>query len=327
MPKEAAAGRGIMCPMNGTIEIGAVEVFVRVAELRSFRSAGDALGVPRSTVSRRVAELESALGTRLFHRTTRHVELTSAGKTYLRACGPALGTITAAGRALATRPEDAAGRLRVTAAVTLGETLLGEVVAECLARHPQIRLELVLTDRQVDLVAEKFDLAFRSGTLKDTSVVAHELGHGQLRCFASREYLREHGTPLTPRDLRRHDCIVSTPIPPRGVWTFRSRGRAMEVPVRGRLVVNSIRLAMEAAARGLGIARLPGALRLRGALVIEGLAAHQLVEVLDAYAPPARPLYAVHASGGRVSPAARAFLEIAKKYLERLGGQSAATRD
>jgi DNA-binding transcriptional LysR family regulator len=95
----------------------------------------------------------------------------------------------------------------------------------------------------------------------------------------------------------------------------------MEVPVRRRLVVNSIPLALEAAARGLGIARLPGA------LVIEGLAANTLVEVLDAYAPPARSLYAVHASGGRVSPAARAFLEIAKRHLERLGGLGAATRD
>src|SRR5579862_1554740 len=105
-----------MCPMGETIEIGAVEIFVRVAELRSFRAAGDALGVPRSTVSRRVAELESALGTRLFHRTTRHVELTSAGKTYLRACGPALGAIVEASRALATRSEDVdtAVRLRVT---------------------------------------------------------------------------------------------------------------------------------------------------------------------------------------------------------------------
>jgi DNA-binding transcriptional LysR family regulator len=184
-----------------------------------------------------------------------------------------------------------------------------------------MRLELVLTDRHVDLVEEKFDLAFRTGTLKDTSVVAHELGRGQLRCFASREYLRDRGTPLTPRDLRRHECILFTPFAPRGRWTFRSRGRAMEVPVRGRLVVNSIPLAIEAAARGLGIARLPGA------LVIEGLPANQLVEVLDAYAPAARPVYAVHAGGGRVSPAARAFLEIAKRHLERLGGQAAATQD
>src|SRR5258705_12402095 len=98
-----------MCPMNGTIDISSVELFVRVAELRSFRAAGDALGVPRSTVSRRIAELESALGTRLFHRTTRHVELTSAGKSYLRACGPALGTIVEPGRALATGAEDTAG--------------------------------------------------------------------------------------------------------------------------------------------------------------------------------------------------------------------------
>jgi len=307
--------------MSGTIDISAVELFVRVAEQQSFRAAGDALGVPRSTVSRRVAELESALGTRLFHRTTRHVELTSAGKTYLRACGPALGTITEAGRALATRSEDTAGLLRVTAPVTLGERSLGEVVVECLARYPQMRLELVLTDRHVDLVEEKFDLAFRAGTLKDTSVVAHELWRGQLRCYASHSYLRDRGTPLTPRDLRRHDCILFTPHAARGRWTFRSRGRALEVPVRGRFVVNSLPLAIAAAARGLGIARFAGA------LVTEGLAANKLVEVLDAYAPPARSLYAVHASGGRVSPAARAFLEIAKRHLERLGGQAAATRD
>jgi DNA-binding transcriptional LysR family regulator len=307
--------------MSGSLEMGAVELFVRVAELRSFRAAGEALGVPRSTVSRRVAELESALGTRLFHRTTRHVELTSAGKTYLRACGPALGTIMEAGRALATRSMDAVGRLRVTAPVTFGEQSLGEVVAEFLARHPQIQLELVLTDRHVDLAEEKFDLGFRAGTLKDTSVVAHELGRAQLRCFASREYLRDRGTPLTPRDLRRHECILFTPHVPRGRWTFRSRGRAVEVPVRGRLIVNSIPLVIEAAARGLGIGRVARA------AVTEGLAADQLVEVLDAYAPPARPLYAVHASGGRVSPAARAFLEIAKRHLERFGDPAAATRD
>jgi DNA-binding transcriptional LysR family regulator len=296
------------------MDIGAVEIFVRVAELRSFRAAGDALRVPRSTVSRRVAELESALGTRLFHRTTRHVELTSAGKAYVRACGPALQTITEAGGALATSSDDAAGLLRVTAPPTLAETMLGDVVGEYLTRHPQTRLELVLTDRHVDLVEEKLDLAFRSGILKDTSVVAHELDRGQVRCFASREYLRERGEPRSPRDLQRHDCIAFTPIAPRGRWTFRSRGRAMEVPVRSRLVVNSIRLAIDAAARGLGIVRLPGR-----AVVLAGTAAHPLVEVLEAYAPPARPLFAVHASGGRVSPAARAFLEIAKRHFASFG--------
>jgi hypothetical protein len=128
MPGQTGARRGTTRPMSGTIGIGAVELFVRVAELRSFRAAGDATGVPRSTVSRRIAELEGALGTRLFHRTTRQVELTSAAKTCLRACGPAIGAIVAAGRALVTRPEDTAGRLSVTAPVTLGETLLGEVV-------------------------------------------------------------------------------------------------------------------------------------------------------------------------------------------------------
>ncbi len=300
--------------MHGTISIDAVGVFVRVAELRSFRAAGEALGVPRSTVSRRVAELESGLGTRLFHRTTRKVELSSAGKAYLRACAPALQAIAEAGRALAPGVAETAGRLRVTAPVTLAETLFGEVIAECLARHPGLRLELVLTDRHVNLVEEKFDLAFRAGALKDTSIVAHELGHGQLRCFASREYLRDHGTPLAPRDLRKHECILFAPLAAGGRWAFRARGRAIEVPVRGRLVVNSLPLALDAAARGLGIARVPGT------MVADGRAASRLVEVLEAYPQPARPLYAVHASGGRVSPAARAFLEIARRHLKAVFG-------
>src|SRR3984885_10242891 len=201
MSRAQPRARGTMWPMHGTIEVGAVELFVRVAELRSFRGAADASGVPRSTVSRRISELEHALGTRLIERTTRRVELTSAGKTYLRACRPALGMILEAGRALSTSSEETAGRLRVTAPVTLGEGFLGDVVAECLARHPQMSIELVLTDRHVDLVEEKFDLAFRAGTLKDTSLVAHELGRAQPRCFATREYLRDHGTPRSPRDL------------------------------------------------------------------------------------------------------------------------------
>lgn len=294
--------------MDGTVDLGAVELFVRIAELRSFRRAGDAMGVPRTTVSRRIAALESALGTRLIARTTRHVDLTSAGKIYLRACAPAIGRIAEAARALATRSDETAGRLRVTAPVTFGETMLGEVVAECLARHPQMTIELVLTDRQVDLAAEKFDLAFRTGPLKDTSVVAHELGRGQARCFASRAYLRERGTPQKPRDLARHDCILFTPLARRSRWTFASRGVAREVPVRGRLVVNSIPLAIDAAARGLGVVRIPRA-----------SAAFGLVEVLEAYAPPPRPLHAVHASGGKATPATRAFLEIAKRHLQRVG--------
>jgi DNA-binding transcriptional LysR family regulator len=299
--------------MQGTLEVGAVALFVRVAELRSVRGAAETLGVPRSTVSRQIRELERTVGTRLLQRTTRRVELTSAGKAYLRACGPAVGAILEAGRALSAGSEETAGRLRVTAPVTFGEGFLGDVVAECLARHPQMSVELVLTDRHVELVEEKFDLAFRSGTLKDTSLVAHELGRAQARCFAAHDYLRDRGTPRAPRDLLRHDCILFTPLAPRGRWMFRSRGRTVEVPVRGRLVVNSIPLALDAAKRGLGIVRVPRAL---GA---EGLAAKQLVEVLEGYAPPPRPAYAVHPSGGRVLPAARVFLEIAKRHLAQRG--------
>jgi len=220
-----------------------------------------------------------------------------------------LGVLLHQGPHLLLRHVQGADDLGIGSLEELG--VLGDVVAEGVARHPQVGIELLLTDRPVELVEEKFDLGFRAGKLKDTSLVAHELGRAQPRCFATREYLRDRGTPRTPRDLLRHDCILFTPQAPRGRWMFRSRGKTLEVPVRGRLVVNSIPLARDAAMRGLGIVRLPRA------LLVEGLAAKQLVEVLDTYAPPPRPAYAVHPSGGRVTPAARVFLEIAKRHLER----------
>ena len=187
-------------------------------------------------------------------------------------------------------------------------------------RHPQMQLELVLTDRHVDLAEEKFDLAFRSGTLKDTSVVAHELGRGQLRCFASREYLRERGTPLTPRDLRRHECIVFAPFAPRG-----GAGRSVRaaVPWRSRCAHGSSSTACRSRSRpqreGSALPVFREQPPSKASRPISSSRCSMRMCRL-------RGLYAVHASGGRVSPVARAFLEVAKKHLERLGWQARATR-
>ena len=238
-----AGARGTLCPMQGTIEVGAAErgavalgavvVFVRVAELQSFRGAADALGVPRSTVSRRISELERALGTRLLQRTTRRVELTSAGKTYLGACSPALGTILEAGRALSTSSEETAGRLRVTAPVTLGEGFLGDVVAECLARHPQMSIELVLTD-----------LAGGAGRGEVRPRVPRRHGEGHLPRGARAgarpaALLCGARIPARPRYAAhatrpaRHDCILFTPLGPRDAGrsflaVARSRSRCAD---------------------------------------------------------------------------------------------------
>lgn len=300
--------------MNGTIkdpvDLGAVGVFAQVAELASFRRAAEALGVPRSTVSRRVADLERQLATRLLQRTTRRVALTDAGAAYLRACQPALGAIEDAARAISSGASAARGRLRVTAAVTFGERFLGPVVADYLDRNPEVSVDVVLTDRQVDLVQEGFDLAFRGGRVGDPSLVAREIGRGQLRCFASEAYLARRGRPRTPRDLERHDCVLYAPLAPGGRWTFRAQRRAVTVAVRGRVSVNSLPLALEAALHGLGVARLPGT------FAVEEQRRGRLVEVLPSHAPHPTGLFLLHPSG-HVPARVRAFIEIAMRHLAK----------
>lgn len=295
--------------MHGTIDLEAVRLFVQVAEEASFRAAAEALAVPRSTVSRRILALEDALGARLLMRTTRKVTLTEAGSAYLKACRPAMNALDEAWRALSEGVAETRGRLRVTAPVTFGEGFLGAALADYAASHPRVSVEVVLTDRYVDLIHEGFDVAFRTGAVKDTSLVARELGRTSLRCFASRAYLGARGVPRRPRDLARHDAILFSPLASDGRWTFRERARTIRVPVAGRLQVNSLPLARDLALRGLGVVRLPGV----GTGGADG--EPPLVEVLARYAPPSRPVYVVHPSGGHASPRGRAFIELATKHL------------
>jgi DNA-binding transcriptional LysR family regulator len=302
----------LRAPRSASLD--AIGVFVQVAEAASFRQAAEALGVPRSTVSRKVAELEAQLGARLLRRTTRSVTLTDAGSAYLRACRPALGALGEAARAISHGALEARGRLRVTAAGAFGERFLGAIVEEYLRENPRVEVEVLLTDRYVDLVQEGFDVAFRAGVVGDPSLVARELARSSLRCVASKSYLERRGTPRRPADLAEHECIVYAPLAARGRWTFRTRGRTVHVPVHGRLVVNSLPLALDAAVRGLGVTRVPSA------LANEAIASGAVVELLSAHAPPATPLYLLYPSGTQTTARVHGFLAIVKKHLTMSGG-------
>ena len=291
--------------MSGTISLDAIAIFARVAEDASFRGAAAELGIPPSTVSRKVAELEAQLGVRLLRRTTRRVALTDAGRAYLRACQAPLGALAEAGRAVRDAGVEARGRLRVTASVTFGERYLGPMLEAYMREHPRVEVEVLLTDRYVDLVEEGFDVAFRAGNVGDPSLVARELGSGVLRCVASPAYLSARPAPRKPQDLTDHDCVVYPPLAPSGRWTFRSRGRAVHVPARGRLVAHSLPLAFEAARRGMGVTRVPEP------LAHDAPAAGELVEVLGAYRPPPSPFLLVYPSRGHVTPRLRAFIDVA----------------
>ena len=293
----------------GAVALDGIAIFVAVAETASFRGAAEALGVPRSTVSRKVAELERALGARLLLRSTRRVSLTEAGAAYLRACQPALGALGEAATVIRAGALEARGRLRITASVTFGERLLGPVIDEYLRENPHVEVDVMLADRQVDVLQEGFDFAFRAGAVGDSSLVARELARGPILCVASPGYLEGRPRPRRPADLARHDCIIYPLLTPQGRWSFRTRGRTVHVPVSGRLVVNSLPLALEAATRGRGIARVPSA------LVGKEIATGAVVELLKAHVAPASPLFLVYPVGSHTVPHRRAFLEVVVRRL------------
>jgi DNA-binding transcriptional LysR family regulator len=289
-------------------QLDAIRVFAAVAEHRSFRGAAKTLGLPRSTVSRRLAELEDALDTRLIHRTTRHVSLTDAGATFLARVTPALDAIADAGRAAADASSEPRGLLRVTATPSMADRL-GPAMFELLEKHPQVRVEIDLTDRHVDLVGEGYDLAIRAGALRDSTLIARPLGKGQSGYFASPAYLARRGTPTTKRELEEHDWIV-----------FSGRQHVEDFAVKRRLTVNSLRLVYDAAIAGFGIAWLPET------MWNDAIAKKRLIPVMQDHWPQSTTVQLVYPSTRHLAPQVRAAVDLLQAIVP-WPGQSAPTGD
>lgn len=298
--------------MDGTIHLDDIAVFARVADAASFRHAAEALGIPRSSVSRRIEGLEKHLGVRLLRRTTRSVTLTQAGDAYLRACRPALEALADADRAITATTQGARSLMRITASVAFGEQRLGALIDEFLRAHDRVELEVVLVDRHVDVIQEGFDFAFRAGGVGDASLVARELARGPVVCVASAGYLDGHPRLTQPKDLAHHRCIVYPPLAPKGKWSFRVSRRTVNIAVRGRIIVSSLPLALEMAVRGLGVARVPRP------IAENALRSGSVVEVLGAHVAPDTPFHVVYPVGSQTMPHRRAFLDLVLKRLRPL---------
>lgn len=285
-------------------------VFVAVVAAGSFSGGARALRMPLPTVSRKVAELEAGLGARLLTRSTRQLALTEAGSDYLASCKRILEQVAAAERAAAGEHQAPRGELALTAPIVLGRLHVLPLVADFLALHPQINVQLRLADRSLQLLDEHLDLAVRVGALPDSALVAVRVAALREVVCASPAYLAKHGAPKNPGELGGHDCISFAGLAGGAGWSFGRQRELRSVPVRTRLLVNTAEAAVDAAIAGVGLTRVlsyqvSGALR-SGALAL----------VLRKFEPAPIPVSLVYNRQPLLPAKLRAFLDFVAPRLK-----------
>ncbi len=282
-----------------------VTEFVAVAETNSFTGAADKLKTSVAQISRRVATLEQRLAVKLLHRTTRKVSLSEAGQLYYQQCKHLLEGLELAELAVTQMQAEPKGVLKVTAPVTYGEMNLAPLLHQFLEKHPQVNLDLILTNQRLDLIEQGVDVAIRLGRLQDSSMIAKRLSSRQMYVCASPDYLQRFGEPHTLSELGRHQCLVGSV----DYWHFKAQGREKSLRVSGRIKCNSGFALVDAAKRGLGLVQLPDY------YVQEALDCGELVEVLGDYRDDREGIWALYPPSHNLSPKVRLLVDFLAKEL------------
>jgi len=291
----------------------AMSMLVAVTDKRSFSAASRALGVPLATLSRKVSDLEALLGARLLLRTTRKLSLTDAGVAYVAAARRILEQVEDAEREAAGEFTAPKGELVVTAPILFGRLHVLPIVTDFLSTFPDIRVRLLLADRNLDLMDDDVDMALRIGALADSSMVATPVGKMRTVTCASPALLAGHGLPKTPHDLLRLPCIAfDSPTPSPG-WRFRQpgSGASVEIAIQPRLSVTTAEAAAEAAAGGVGCVRL---LHYQ---VVDAIERRKLRIVLKSFEMEPTPIHLIHASRGQMPLKMRRFLDFSTPRLRK----------
>jgi DNA-binding transcriptional LysR family regulator len=281
---------------------GELEVFMRVVQAGGFSAAARSLDLTPSAISKLIGRLEARLGARLFVRTTRALTLTEEGEAYHSAGLRIVKELNDADQAVA----DGAvrGRLRLNASIPFGRMFVAPSIPAFLDRHPEVMVDLSLTDDMVDLLAQRVDVAIRVGTLPESALIARKLGQSRRVVCAAPSYLNREGVPQAPSDLRRHHCLTFNFKRSRIGWPFRRDGRDFEQPVSGNLQINNGETMRQMTLAGAGIARL-GLFH-----VAADIQAGALVPVLEAHNPgDLEMMHAVYVGGGHVPRRVRAFID------------------
>ena len=299
-----------------------MHIFVRVAELASFTQAAEALGIPKASASTAVQQLETQLGTRLLHRTTRRVQLTQDGQAYYERCKDLLADVDEL-QSMFQHPAGAGlkGRVRIDMSTGMARNVVVPRLPELLARHPGLEVELSSTERRVDVVREGFDCVLRTGAVVDSSLVARPLGLVRLVNCASPAYLRAHGTPRSLADLPGHRLVhfVNTLGARSAGFEAVVDGALVLTPMQGALTVNNAEAYMAGCLAGLGLIQVPHL------GVVDLLARGNLVEVLPQLAAPPMPLTLMYANRRNLPRRVRTVMDwLAQVVAEHLAQVAAA---
>ncbi len=283
-----------------------METFVAVVRAGSFRGAADAMRIPRSTVSQRVARLEAQLGARLLERTTRSVRVTAVGTGYHERCARIVAEVEEANLAVANVNTAPRGVLRIGCTLLFGHVHLASMAAAFVQKYPDVSIEIVATDRRLNLVEEGLDVAVVvAGTEESASFVVRKIQALELQAFASPDYLARRGVPREPEELRDHACVVfgdSRQV----TWLFESQRPttpARSVRIDGRLAMNSLMMVANAAVNGAGVALLPSF------MCADHLRAGRLVSVLEGWVSGRGELRVVYPSTRHLAPRVRVFVD------------------
>jgi DNA-binding transcriptional LysR family regulator len=292
-------------------KLRAMASFVRIVDKGSLTAAAADLGVSLPSMVRTLAALERELGATLIARTTRRMHITDEGRQYLEHCHAILGHVQDAEALLHSRHAAPQGRLAVTASVGFGRRYVAPIANEFVERYPGVTVDLLFIDRVVNLVEEGLDAAVRIGHLEDSSLVAIPMGKMRRVVCASPAYLRKHGTPRKPEDLRVHRCVRFTGLAPRGEWHFRVNSRRIAIPVQTVINCNLADGAIEACAAGLGLGSF------LSYMVAPLRQAGKLKYVLEEFENEPLPVHFVYPSSRIRSTAVRAFADICVTKLRQ----------
>jgi DNA-binding transcriptional LysR family regulator len=288
-----------------------MKVFVEVVTTGSFSEAARKLRLSKASTSKYISALEEHLKVQLLHRTTRKISLTQEGSIFLEHSRRILEDVAEAEESLSDTNQAPRGLLRVNAPLTFSLLHLKNLLPDFLSRYPDLMLDLEMDDRRVDVVSEGYDVVLRIGNLSDSSLVARKIAPCSLVAVASPQYLKKHGTPKKPEDLKNHSTIIYSYSSNRTGWQFLDKqGNAQQVEIEGRLWLNNGEVIRHMAKEGFGIAVLPTFIV--GASLQNG----SLVRILENYTVPSINIYAVYPERRYLSGKVRVFIDY---LLEKLG--------